>query len=148
METTIYLSLVRARAWKPLTGSSFRVQPACFFFEAVHVHQGSLRRAVAGRRFEGFLKLGVPFWGPPKRDSSCFGFILGSPFFGKLPFEGWVRCAFSWLALESSAHRGWKFCVGAVAHKCQDITRGDMEDTLIITVLFQLAHPVIKLSAS
>ena len=33
----------------------------------------------------GFPKLGYPFGGPNFKDSSIFGSMLGSPFFGKLP---------------------------------------------------------------
>ena len=36
--------------------------------------------------FEGFPKLGVPFWGSQYKDYSLLGAILGSPHFGKLPF--------------------------------------------------------------
>ena len=35
----------------------------------------------------GFLKLGVPFWGPNNKDCSILGSILGSPYFGKLPYD-------------------------------------------------------------
>ena len=34
----------------------------------------------------GFPKLEVPFWGLYDKDHSIFGSILGSPYFGKLPF--------------------------------------------------------------
>ena len=37
--------------------------------------------------FGSFPKLGIPFWGPHNKDYSIFGSILGSPDFGKLPFE-------------------------------------------------------------
>ena len=37
--------------------------------------------------FRGFPKLGVPFWGPENRDYSILGSILGSPYFGQLPFR-------------------------------------------------------------
>ena len=33
----------------------------------------------------GFLKLGVPFWGPHNKDYSILGSILGSAYLGKLP---------------------------------------------------------------
>ena len=33
----------------------------------------------------GFLKLGVPLWGPFNKDCSILGSILGSPYLGKLP---------------------------------------------------------------
>ena len=36
---------------------------------------------------EAFPKLGVPFRGPYNKDSSILGFILGSPYFGKLPHD-------------------------------------------------------------
>ena len=37
--------------------------------------------------FGSFLKLGVPFWGGLyNKDYSILGAILGSPYFGKLPF--------------------------------------------------------------
>ena len=36
--------------------------------------------------FGGFLKLGVPFWGPNSKDYSILGSILGSPYLQKLPF--------------------------------------------------------------
>ena len=35
----------------------------------------------------GFPKLGVPFWGPNINDYSILGSILGSPGFGKLPYQ-------------------------------------------------------------
>ena len=35
----------------------------------------------------GFPKLGVPFGGPNDKDYSILGSILGSPYFGKLPFK-------------------------------------------------------------
>ena len=36
----------------------------------------------------GFPKIRVPFGGPCKKDYSILGFILGSPYFGKLPYLG------------------------------------------------------------
>ena len=33
------------------------------------------------------VKLGVPFGGPYFQEYSIFGSILGSPYFGKLPYE-------------------------------------------------------------
>ena len=37
--------------------------------------------------FGDFPKLGVPFWGSLyNKDYNIWGFILGSPHFGKLPF--------------------------------------------------------------
>ena len=33
-----------------------------------------------------FPKLGVPFWGPNNKDYSILGSILGSLYFGKLPY--------------------------------------------------------------
>ena len=39
----------------------------------------------------GFLKLGVPFWGPHNKDHNILGSILGSPNFGKLPLSIQVR---------------------------------------------------------
>ena len=39
----------------------------------------------------GFLKLGVPYWGGPyNKDYSILGFIVGSHYFGKLPYRGYV----------------------------------------------------------
>ena len=38
-------------------------------------------------RFRGFPKLGVPFGGPNNKDHNILGSILGSPYFGKLPFR-------------------------------------------------------------
>ena len=35
----------------------------------------------------GFPKLGVPFWVPNNEDYSILGSILGSPCFGKLPYN-------------------------------------------------------------
>ena len=37
--------------------------------------------------FGGFPKLGYPFGGPHNKDCSIFGSILGSLYFGKLPFR-------------------------------------------------------------
>ena len=37
-------------------------------------------------RFGGFLKLGVPFGGPHNEEYSILGSMLGSLYFGKLPF--------------------------------------------------------------
>ena len=34
-----------------------------------------------------FPKLRVPFWGPHNKDCSILGSILGSPYFGKLPYS-------------------------------------------------------------
>ena len=34
----------------------------------------------------GFPRLGVPFVGSLNEDFSCWGSILASPYFGKLPF--------------------------------------------------------------
>ena len=39
--------------------------------------------------FRGFPKLGVPFGAPHNKDYSIFGSVLGSPYFGKLPFRAW-----------------------------------------------------------
>ena len=40
------------------------------------------------RLYEGFSKLGVPFWGVPIIKTLVFwGSILGSPYFGKLPYR-------------------------------------------------------------
>ena len=41
-------------------------------------------------QFEGFPKLGVPFRGPKNKDYSILGSILGSPYFGKLPFRNYL----------------------------------------------------------
>ena len=35
----------------------------------------------------GFPKLGVTFWGPNNKDYSIWGSMLGSPYFGKLPYR-------------------------------------------------------------
>ena len=43
---------------------------------------GVIVRAVYG----GFPKLGAPFWGPNNKGYSILGSILGSPYFGKLPY--------------------------------------------------------------
>ena len=34
----------------------------------------------------GFPKIRCTFWGPHKKDYSILGSILGSPYFGKLPY--------------------------------------------------------------
>ena len=39
------------------------------------------------RLYRGFPKLGVPYWGPHNKDYSILGSILGSPYFGKLPYR-------------------------------------------------------------
>ena len=43
----------------------------------------------------GFPKLGVPFGGPHSKDYKILGSILGSPYFGKLPYpersQGWFN---------------------------------------------------------
>ena len=36
--------------------------------------------------FGGFLQLGVPLWRPHNKVYNILGSILGSPYFGKLPF--------------------------------------------------------------
>ena len=39
-----------------------------------------------GKKYGGFLKLGVSYWGGPhNKDYSILGSILGSPYLGKLP---------------------------------------------------------------
>ena len=40
-----------------------------------------------GSKNGGFPKLGVPFWGSLDKDYSIWGFILGSPYLGKLPYH-------------------------------------------------------------
>ena len=42
---------------------------------------------VLGIVYGSFPKLGVPFWGPNNKDYSILGSILGSPYFGKLPYN-------------------------------------------------------------
>ena len=37
--------------------------------------------------YKGLPKLGVPFWGPYNKDYSILGSIMGSPYFGKLPYS-------------------------------------------------------------
>ena len=37
-------------------------------------------------QYGGFPKSGVPFWGSNNKDYSICGSILGSPYFGKLPY--------------------------------------------------------------
>ena len=44
-----------------------------------------------------FLKLAVPFWGSHNKDYGILGFILGSPFFGKLSPIKQIRS--TWLTL-------------------------------------------------
>ena len=39
----------------------------------------------------GFPKLGVPFGSPNSKDHSMLGSLLGSPYFGKLPFSDVAR---------------------------------------------------------
>ena len=36
--------------------------------------------------YGGFPRLGVPFWGPHNKDYRLLGSILGSHYFGKLPY--------------------------------------------------------------
>ena len=51
-----------------------------------------MRRLHAPALFEGFLKLGVPFWGSRNKDYSILVSILGSFFFfWQLPFQDRIR---------------------------------------------------------
>ena len=51
-----------------------------------------MRLPVDFRLFGGFPKLEVPFEGPNSKDYSIWRSILGSPYFGKLPFRGANFC--------------------------------------------------------
>ena len=56
------------------------------FNEEQNVYEsGTLPRNIP-LKYGGFPKLGVPFGGPNNKDYSILGSILGSPYFGKLPY--------------------------------------------------------------
>ena len=44
-----------------------------------------------GFRVQGFPKVGYHFGGLYNKDYSILGSILGSPYFGKLPYKGNLR---------------------------------------------------------
>ena len=50
-------------------------------------HPGAPPTTHSKRTHVGFLTLGVPFGGPNNKDYSILGSILGSPYFGKLPYN-------------------------------------------------------------
>ena len=58
--------------------------------------------------FGCFPKLGVPFWGSHNKGYSVWGSMLGSPYFGKLPFLHAVQgLGFTLVAHGYLAHKKW-----------------------------------------